>query len=160
LAEPAALCIFRVAVCRDDCKREQSGLSQRLDDSYEQCLVVSERRDRIGASRRAAAGDGPAAASVILESIPMKKLYVSLAALAFFTGACTLQADDPPKKKPDPAEQFKKLDKNTDSKLSFEEFKGKRDETKAKAAFDKKDANKDGFLSLEEFKATPKKKTE
>lgn len=91
----------------------------------------------------------------------MKKLYVSLAAVAFFTGACALPAqaaDD--KEKPAPEEQFKKMDKNSDNKVSFEEFKGKRDEAKAKTAFDKKDANKDGFLSLEEFKATPKKKTE
>lgn len=67
-------------------------------------------------------------------------------------------ADPPEKKKPDPAAAFKKLDKNSDGKLTLEEFKGKREEAEAKKGFDRMDANKDGGVSLEEFKAAREKK--
>ena len=68
-------------------------------------------------------------------------------------------AADPPKgdKPRDLDAAFKRLDADADSKLTFEEFKGKRDEAKARKAFDRKDADKDGSLTLEEFKATRKK---
>jgi len=64
----------------------------------------------------------------------------------------------PEQKKRSPEDVFKRLDKDSNGKVSFDEFKGKKDETKARAAFDKKDKDKDGNLTLEEFKAQPKKK--
>lgn len=87
----------------------------------------------------------------------MKKCFASLTALSLFAGICALPAADE-KPKPTPEETFKKLDKNADGKLTFEEFKGKRDEAKARPQFDAKDKDKDGSLTLEEFKAMPKKK--
>lgn len=88
----------------------------------------------------------------------MKKCFASLAALSLFAGVCALPAADE-KPKPTPEETFKKLDKNADGKLSFDEFKGKREEEKARPQFDAKDKDKDGFLTLEEFKAMAKKKS-
>ncbi|QDU29337.1 EF hand [Anatilimnocola aggregata] len=84
----------------------------------------------------------------------MKKFF----ALLFVLGLCTpaLMAQD---KKADPAEQFKKMDKNSDGKISKEEFIGKRTgdkATKAEEGFKKKDKDGDGSLSMEEF--APKKK--
>ena len=55
-----------------------------------------------------------------------------------------------------PEEQFKKLDKNGDNKVSREEFESGGDKKKNKKAgklFDKLDKNGDGSLSLDEFKA-------
>lgn len=71
----------------------------------------------------------------------------------------TLQAAD----KKDPETVFAKLDTNSDKKLSFDEFKGKREgdaATKAEKAFKRLDKDSDGSLSLEEFKARGKKKGE
>lgn len=93
----------------------------------------------------------------------MKKLFAGLTALSLYAGLCalpaTVSADDKPKATPE--ERFKRLDKNSDSKLSWDEFKGKQtDEEKLKTqkeTFDKKDKDKDGFLSLEEYKANAKK---
>ena len=62
----------------------------------------------------------------------------------------------PQKPQRTPEENFARLDKNGDKSVTFEEFKGKRDETQARTQFDRKDADKDGKLTLEEFK--PKKK--
>jgi len=65
------------------------------------------------------------------------------------------------KKKRDPEKIFKRLDKNKDGKLSFDEFKGKREGKRldrAKKQFKKRDKDKDGFLTLKEFKARRKKK--
>lgn len=64
----------------------------------------------------------------------------------------------PEKPQRTPEENFARLDKNGDKQVSFDEFKGKRDETKARATFDRRDANKDGNLTLEEFKGPAKKK--
>lgn len=93
----------------------------------------------------------------------MKKLFAGLTALSLYSVLCaapTMAADEKPK--PTPEERFKKADKNSDGKLSFDEFKGKQtDETKVAAAkkrFEAQDKDKDMFLTLEEFKATPKKK--
>lgn len=64
------------------------------------------------------------------------------------------------KPKPDAEATFKKLDKNSDGKLSLEEMTGKKtgeDADKVKKAFKRLDTNKDGSLSLEEFKARTKK---
>jgi len=61
-----------------------------------------------------------------------------------------MAADKP---KADPEAVFKKMDKNSDGKLSKEEFSAKaKDAEKAGKVFAKKDKNGDGFLSLEEFK--------
>lgn len=87
----------------------------------------------------------------------MKKLTLAVL-LAFTLAPFAIGADEKPT--PDPAEVFKKLDKNSDGKLSLEEFKGKREEEAAKKAFDRIDKNKDGSISLEEFKARPMKKAD
>jgi Ca2+-binding EF-hand superfamily protein len=55
--------------------------------------------------------------------------------------------------KRDPAALFKKLNANSDSKLSKEEFKsGNLGGEKAEQLFDRLDADKDGAVSAEEFK--------
>jgi hypothetical protein len=74
---------------------------------------------------------------------------------------------EPPKteeKKPvDPEVAFKRMDKDSDGKLTLEEFKGKRTgdmATKAETQFKKMDKDSDGKVTLEEFKAgrkAPKK---
>jgi Ca2+-binding EF-hand superfamily protein len=65
---------------------------------------------------------------------------------------------DGEKPKRDPAEAFKKLDANNDSKVSLEEFKAKaKDAAKAEEAFGKKDKDGDKNLTLEEFSAAGKK---
>src|SRR5262245_6655477 len=65
------------------------------------------------------------------------------------------------KKKGDVEAQFKKLDTNSDGKLTKEEFAkvselGKKNQAgkpkKIDALFSRLDTNSDGFLSLEEFK--------
>jgi len=82
-------------------------------------------------------------------------------ALLLVAGVCSpgiLSAQE--KKKPDPEAQFAKLDKNSDKKLSLEEYKGKRTgdkATKAEEQFKKMDKDSDGSLTLEEFKARGKK---
>jgi Ca2+-binding EF-hand superfamily protein len=61
---------------------------------------------------------------------------------------------------PDLDAQFKKLDANSDAKLTVEEFVAKRTGDKAemaKKAFARLDKNSDGSLSLEEFKTRKKK---
>ncbi len=61
---------------------------------------------------------------------------------------------------PSPEAMMKALDKNTDGKVSKEEFMAspgaKKDEAKAAERFGKMDKDKDGSLTLEEM--TPKKK--
>jgi Ca2+-binding EF-hand superfamily protein len=87
------------------------------------------------------------------------KRFLSLALVAALFSPGILTAQE--KKKPDPEAQFKRMDKNSDSKLSLDEFKGKRTgdkATKAEEQFKKRDKDSDGFLSLEEFKAGGKKK--
>ncbi len=64
-------------------------------------------------------------------------------------------AADKEGEKADPEAQFKKMDKDSDGKVTLEEFVGKKDgekADKAKAAFAKLDKNSDGSLTLEEFK--------
>jgi hypothetical protein len=63
----------------------------------------------------------------------------------------------PEKPQRTPEERFARLDKNGDKSVSFDEYKGKREEAQAKTQFDRQDADKDGKLTLEEFKAKPKK---
>lgn len=83
----------------------------------------------------------------------MKRLLI--VALCFGFTAPVMAADKPKK---GPEEAFKKMDTNSDGKVSKDEFKAKaKDAAKADAAFAKKDKNSDGFLSLEEFTPKPKK---
>lgn len=84
--------------------------------------------------------------------------YLTVAALVLGVAAPAFAADE--KKKPDPAEAFKKMDKDGDGSLTEAELIGKKTgemADKAKALFAKKDKDKDGKLSLEEFKAGGKK---
>ena len=57
---------------------------------------------------------------------------------------------------------FKKLDKDSDGKVTLEEFKespmAKRDGAKPEEMFSKRDKNGDKSLSLEEFSAPREKK--
>ncbi len=90
----------------------------------------------------------------------MKKYSLLLALIA---SAGLVAAEDAPakregKKAPqDPAEAFKKMDKNADGKVSQEEFlavkrwQDKQDQ--GKEVFAKADTDKDGNLTVEEFKA-------
>lgn len=60
-----------------------------------------------------------------------------------------------------PEERFARMDKNSDKKLSKEEYRGKAEgdkATKADERFAKLDKNSDGSLDLEEFKAGAGKK--
>jgi hypothetical protein len=87
----------------------------------------------------------------------MKKFLTLALVAALFTPAL-LSAQD--KKKADPEAQFAKMDKNSDKKLSLDEFKGKRTgdkATKAEEQFKKMDKDSDGSLTLDEFKARGKK---
>lgn len=55
--------------------------------------------------------------------------------------------------------RFKTLDKNSDGKLSLEEFKeGSKDAGKAEGRFKRMDKDNDGSVSLEEYKAAAGKK--
>ena len=86
------------------------------------------------------------------------KVAAAAAVLCVFAWASASAAEgkkgDRPKR--DPAEMFKKLDTNSDGKISLEEWLKApfaKDEAKAKERFTKLDTDKDGFLSLDEFKA-------
>jgi Ca2+-binding EF-hand superfamily protein len=85
----------------------------------------------------------------------MKKLLAFVAVAVLCVPAMAEE-----KKKPTPEEQFKKMDADSDGKLTKKEFIGKRKgekQTQAETMFTKKDKNKDGSLDLEEFKAGGKK---
>jgi hypothetical protein len=91
----------------------------------------------------------------------MKKLLTWSLALSMVLGLCAAPAIAAQKQKAAPEELFKRMDKNSDGKLSAEEFKGKREgekADKAAAAFKKMDKDNDGFLTLDEFKAGASKK--
>lgn len=93
----------------------------------------------------------------------MKSLFSYAVALILALGvaAGVSAADKKDKPKKTPAEVFKAHDKNSDGKLSLDEFVGKKKDQakeKAEATFKQKDKNNDGFLSVEEFTAAGKKK--
>ena len=80
------------------------------------------------------------------------------AAFVLGLGLAPLSAADKPK--PDLDATFKKLDANSDGKLTEEEFLGKRKGDaieKGKMQFKRLDKNSDASLSLEEFKDRKKK---
>ncbi len=91
----------------------------------------------------------------------MRKLFSSFLALLFVAGISLAPLSAAEEKKPDLDAAFKKLDKNSDSKLTEEEFVAKRTGEKADAAkktFKRLDKNSDNSVSLEEFKNRGKKK--
>jgi Ca2+-binding EF-hand superfamily protein len=93
----------------------------------------------------------------------MRKLLAWTMVFGFAAGTCggAFAADGADKKKRDPEAQFKKLDKNSDGKLSLDEVKGKAEGKRAEAAekrFKAADKDNDGALSLEEFKSMSEKK--
>lgn len=93
----------------------------------------------------------------------MKKVLVTLCltmGVALCLNSFSLAAEKPEKeaKKPDLEAVFKKLDKDKSNDLTLEEFKGKREEEKAKKQFDRLDKDKNGKLSLKEFTDRPMKK--
>jgi Ca2+-binding EF-hand superfamily protein len=90
----------------------------------------------------------------------MKNIITLLSVLAI---AATVNAADAPKKgKGDPAAAFAKMDKDSDGKISKDEFMAtpgaKKDAAKAGETFTKRDKNSDGFLSKEEMAPAKKKK--
>jgi hypothetical protein len=89
----------------------------------------------------------------------MKKILAMLLAFGLFMPVVMTAQE---KKEKSPEDAFKALDKNSDNKLSKEEYVGNREgEKKAKAEerFTTADKNKDSFLSLEEYKSiVPAKK--
>jgi len=95
----------------------------------------------------------------------MKKT-TSLATVVAVTlmGSALCQAEDAPKKAPNPQQQFEKLDADKNGSISLEEQKAAaKDPAKAEQQFARLDADKNGSVSLEEFTAakakakTPKK---
>ncbi|MDC0262288.1 EF-hand domain-containing protein [Planctomycetaceae bacterium] len=98
----------------------------------------------------------------------MKKFALIALTTVFVATLCVnVDAADKKKKEKKPMDRaaiFAKLDKNSDSKLSKEEFsvRAKTDEQKEKIAkaFGRIDKNKDGSISKEEFTSVqpPKKK--
>lgn len=100
----------------------------------------------------------------------MKRLMTWVCLFGFMAGLvghAAAQDKKPEKKKPDLEANFKKMDKDSDGKLTLAEFKankkGKGLEN-AEKLFGRLDKNKDSSLSLEEFKTrgkkAPKKKDE
>lgn len=90
------------------------------------------------------------------------KLWLSLLVLAVsFTlcgGAAIAKEKNPDKPKPTAEEMFKKMDKNNDGKLTKDEFvAGKKDPTKAEAAWSKLAGDKES-ITLEEYKAAMQKR--
>ncbi len=84
-----------------------------------------------------------------------RSIAMALALVVGFGSVSAVFAQD----KKSPEEQFKKLDKDGDSKLTLEEFVGKKKDeakTKAEEIFKKKDKDSDGKLTLEEFKGKAK----
>ncbi len=97
------------------------------------------------------------------------KLITSIFAVLALSSLAIHAADDGKKGdkkgkgkgKGDPAEMFKKLDKDGNGSVSKEEYMAspmaKKDSAKAEESFGKRDKNGDGSLSMDEFKPKPKK---
>lgn len=85
---------------------------------------------------------------------------LALSSLAIHAAEDGKKGDKKGKGKGDPAEMFKKLDKDNNGSISKEEYMAspmaQKDTAKAEESFGKRDKNGDGSLSLEEF--APKKK--
>ena len=84
---------------------------------------------------------------------------------ALLTLAIASNADDPPKskKKSSIEDVFKRIDKNSDSKVTLDEFKahpGIKNKDAAAKAFKAADANADGSLTLSEFRDWAEKMAE
>ncbi|MEW4486863.1 EF-hand domain-containing protein [Thalassoglobus sp. JC818] len=105
----------------------------------------------------------------------MSQLRLALLSLVFVGIATSLYAAEEKKadaKKADPEKVFKRLDKNADGSLTWEEFKvrpsktektaeeTKKQETRLKTLFARMDQDKDKKVTLEEYKkpAPAKKK--
>ena len=74
-------------------------------------------------------------------------------------GSALCQAQDAPKKAPNPQQKFEKLDADKNGSVGSDEFKANaKDPAKADKQFAKLDADKNGSLSLEEFSAAKPKK--
>jgi len=90
----------------------------------------------------------------------MSRLLTRLVCAAIALSLVSAPALAAPKKPAkSPEERFSKLDKNSDSKLSLDEFVGKKtDKAKERATkrFKTLDKNTDESLSLDEFKAGAK----
>ena len=89
----------------------------------------------------------------------MKRLLTWVCMLGFLAsliGQAAAEDKKPEKKKADPEAVFKKMDKDSDGKLTLEEFKaGKKGKAleNAEKQHARLDKNKDGAVTLEEFKA-------
>ena len=69
-------------------------------------------------------------------------------------GSALCQAQDAPKKAPNPQQKFEKLDADKNGSVSSDEFKANaKDPAKAEKQFSKIDADKNGSVSLEEWSA-------
>lgn len=81
----------------------------------------------------------------------MKNIFKlsSAAVLALSLASVTAMAKD----SKNPEEKFKKMDTNSDNKISEEEYEDKMEEK-----FKKMDTNSDGFLTMDEKKAAHDKK--
>jgi hypothetical protein len=88
----------------------------------------------------------------------MKK-FAALATLIVLPFALATAADEPAKSKPDPAQTFKKFDRDADGAISLEEYKagmvGHIAPSRIDEVFKKKDADGDGKLSLPELMYIP-----
>ena len=80
---------------------------------------------------------------------------------AIFTGLCLTAAGGSALAAPDKSQdtRFSKMDRNSDGKLTLDEFKGRNSKNADKKSqrFKKLDADSDGSVTLAEFKATGKK---
>ena len=94
----------------------------------------------------------------------MRRLLLCALVLGLGFGSVSGEEKKPEKKPADPAEVFKKKDKDSNGSLSLDEFMGKKvsedpaKTEKAKKAFAARDKDNDMKLTLEEFKAMPMKK--
>ncbi len=94
----------------------------------------------------------------------MRRLLLCALVLCLGMGSVSAEDKKAEKKKPDPAEVFKKKDRDSNGSLTVEEFMGKKTSEdpakaeKAKKAFAAKDKDNDMKLTLEEFKAETEKK--